>query len=137
VLPRRCAGGTSHRLLWTPEVFVPVGNNRDNLKESFVGKPELSSRINSFAPILIVTQCGPGRLPQHHRDTPRMMEHTLVPLPAIPRSLPETQLSSVRDLRAKKSAGLTALADLAPGYRRSITGSDSGRIRPSCIPVCY
>ena len=42
MLPRRCAGGTGHRLLWTPEGFA-ADSNRGDFKEGFTGKPATCS----------------------------------------------------------------------------------------------
>jgi hypothetical protein len=50
VLPRRCAGGTSHRLLWTLVAFLHAEATLVNLRECIFGTPSLSlSHTTSIA----------------------------------------------------------------------------------------
>ena len=41
MLPRRCAGGTSHRLLWTLVAFVHAEATLVNLWQGVIGTPYL------------------------------------------------------------------------------------------------
>ena len=46
MLPRRCAGGTSHRLLWTLVAFVHAEATLVNLWQGVIGTPYLDPQSN-------------------------------------------------------------------------------------------